>query len=116
MSFFTVLVGSGTEGNPQSGKETVASTATATISFLNPVNHVEIRANTDTEILVKWGAATDASTGSAATPKRQASAFVGPSYPPLYLASQRGYTALHVKNVGASSTDLVFNAWGGLTS
>lgn len=115
MSFLEVVLDSGNEGNPQSGKVTVASTATATLSFLSVVNRVELRANADTEILAKWGAATDSSTGSAATPKQQASAFIGPSYPPLFLACQRGYSALHLKNVGGSSTDIVFNAWAGVS-
>lgn len=115
MGFYTVRTGSGKEGNPQSGSETVNAAATATITFLSPCNCALLQTDVDTTLTLEWGA-TPETAGSAATPKTQATRLVGPSHGPAFLWTDRGYATLGVRNVGSSNAAVVFNVWSGHTS
>jgi len=113
MGFYSSLTGSGSEANPWCGEISLATTATSDLTFTTPISHIEVTSDVDTKILLKFGASAPAAEGTPGTPIRGMTKYIGPSHPPVMMGTNRGYTVVGIKNMGAVTAVFKFNAWVG---
>ncbi len=113
MSLYTAKGKPGENDNVWSCRiSALAAAGTSTVTFPLQVNVVEIASDTDCFIMLAWGGAAPAASGTNSAPVNGKEIPVGPSHGPAIVHAFGSYTTLGIKNVDTPTiAKLVVNGW-----